>query len=79
MEVLDEPISIGNNGVLIQNLGPDTVYVGELAVAPESWLPISANGSIAIGTSNTPTYVVSDGTSDVRLLGQGSGMFSSSG
>lgn len=77
MEVLEEPVSIGTNGVLIQNLGPDILYVGELIVPPENWVPVASNQAISVGGSNTPTYVVSDGTSDVRLLGQGSGMFSS--
>jgi len=77
MEVLEEPIALPKQGCLVQNLGPDTITIGEANVSSGDGITILINEAIAIGNVNQPVYVISDGTSDVRLLGRGTGMFSS--
>ena len=77
MEVLEEPVALPTKGCLVQNLGPDTIYIGESDVSSGDGVTVLVNEAVAIGAFNRPVYAVSDGTSDVRLLGRGTGMFSS--
>jgi hypothetical protein len=68
-------VSVGMFAQLIQNLGPDPIYVGESGVTTDTGLQVSAGRSVAVGSKDAEVFVVSDGTSDVRLLGRGLGVF----
>jgi hypothetical protein len=64
------------SGGLIQNLGPDEIYVGESsAVTSSTGVRVSADEVIAVGFVNLGLYAVSAGTSDVRTLTRGTGIF----
>lgn len=76
MNVGETPIRIGSASYLIQNLGPDNLYVGDEDVTDENGLQLAAGESVARGVTNAATYVVSSGTSDARILGRGTGFFS---
>lgn len=78
-----EPVNFGTNSQLIQNLGPDEIYVGVYnAYYDDSDLPTSGTGvkvsageSLAASGVSGDVYCVSAGTSDVRSLAGGSGIF----
>lgn len=55
---------------LIQNLGPDKLYVG-LDSTVSAATGVQLDVGRAINTANRVVWVVSAGTSDVRLLGRG--------
>lgn len=60
---------------LIQNLGPDDLYVADVNPATTSnGFKVEEAESIAVGGGRT-YYAVSAGTSDVRVLGGASGVF----
>lgn len=73
--VNDTAVSIASAG-LIQNLGPDAAYVGGASVAPETGFRVSAGEAVSVGLATNTLYVVSDGTSDIRILSRGIGIFS---
>lgn len=60
---------------LIQNLGPDEVYIGESSsVTTSTGLEIVAGESLAVGNTNANLYAISAGTSDVRTLTRATGI-----
>lgn len=62
---------------LIQNLGPDDVYIGESSsVTSSTGLKIVAGKSVAVGNTNGTLYAISAGTSDVRSLTRATGISS---
>lgn len=67
------PVHIGS-GVLVQNLGPDDLYIGESTVTEANGVLLAAGVSVAVGYGLS-YYVVSSDTSDVRLLGGAVGVF----
>jgi hypothetical protein len=67
-------VSIASAG-LIQNLGPDAVYIGGTAVTTETGFRVSSGEALAVGTATSMLYAVSDGTSDVRILNRATGIF----
>lgn len=66
-------VHIGS-GLLVQNLGPDDLYIGESTVTEANGVFVAAGNSAAVGYGLS-YYVVSSGTSDVRVLGGGVGVF----
>lgn len=80
--VATDPVHIGGGFVLIQNLGPDDLYVEVTAenqpepdLTADTGLQIGAGQSVSFDNSNFWIWGVSDGTSDVRSLEGGSGVF----
>ena len=74
--VSSTPVNLGSGSVLIQNLGPDDLFLGSLGVTVETGVRISAGSSITVGYDSEQFYAVSAGTSDARVLASGSGIFS---
>lgn len=57
-------------GSLVQNLGPDDLYVDNVStVTTASGLRVAAGETVAVGANNH--YAISEGTSDVRVLSGG--------
>jgi hypothetical protein len=77
MQVLEDPVALPQYACLLQNLGPDTLYLAEPTVSVGAGVAVAVNQAVTIGASNSVMYAVSDGECDVRILGQGLGMFSS--
>ena len=73
--VSSTPVDLGSGSVLIQNLGPGDLFLGDPGVTTETGFRISAGSSVTVGYSNSRFYVVSDSTSDARVLSAGSGFF----
>lgn len=74
--VEDTAVPIASAG-LIQNLGPDPVYIGgSSAVTSANGLRVASGEALAVGTSTSTLYAISGGTSDVRTLSRGTGIFS---
>lgn len=69
------PVQIGDDSYLIQNLGPDPLYVGNSDVTTDTGVQINTGESLTVGVTETDVYVVSAGTSDVRTLIRGLGVF----
>lgn len=61
---------------LIQNLGPDPIFVGEEGVTDADGIQLLAGQGMSVSYTNYNLYMVSSGTADVRTLGQGGGLFS---
>lgn len=61
---------------LIQNIGPDPVYIGEGSVTTTTGVRLSEGQALAVGSSNGKLYAVSSGSSDVRVLPRATGLFS---
>lgn len=74
--VTTTPAIIGEDPCLIQNLGPDILYVGYQDVTSSNGVQVASGGHAVIGETNDPVYVVSVGTSDVRILGRGENLYS---
>ena len=78
------PIAVGLGPRLVQNLGPDDLYIGHSDVSGnplvtvEAGIRLSAGESISLASTSTQISVVSSGTSEVRNLSSGSGMYSAS-
>lgn len=76
------PMTLMKGPLLIQNLGPDVVYVGHSTVldipevSDEEGFQVSPGRTISIGPTNTKISVVSAGDSDVRTLASGTGVYS---
>jgi hypothetical protein len=78
MNVGTTAVSVGTGPGLVQNLGPDEMYVGNsTGLTSSTGVLVPANKAMAFGFSNTPIYVISAGASDVRFLYGGSGLFDS--
>jgi len=75
--VANVPIVIGSGPQMIQNLGPDTIYVGGPSVTAETGFTVKIGETFAMLYNGTPSYAVSAGNSDVRRLPGGSGMYAS--
>lgn len=79
--VTTTPVALFVGPLLIQNLGPDDLYVGQSDMN-ENPLVTSSNGfrlstgeSVSIGTITSKISVVSTGTSEVRYLSSGTGVY----
>lgn len=59
---------------LIQNLGPDDLFVGFEGVTSATGVRVAAEQAISIGATNKPVWVVSSGTSDMRIMGGAMGL-----
>lgn len=69
-----EPVNIGYDSKLVQNLGPGDLYIG--AHEPETTgVKVSAGQAIAVGYTNNDLYAVSQSESDTRILDRGTGVF----
>ena len=68
-------VTIGNGQALIQNLGPDALYIGDDGVDSTSGIKLVAGKALSVAFSDTALYAVSSGTSDMRLLPDGTGVF----
>lgn len=69
-------VVIGKDAYLIQNLGPDTLYVGETdAVDEENGIQLLVGEALSVGATNVSIYAVSEAASDVRILSRGLGFF----
>lgn len=75
MDVGSTPEKLGPNYPLIQNLGPDPIYVGaDSSVSTATGVKVESGQSF---NANSPsTWVVSSGTSDVRSIDRGVGIHS---
>lgn len=74
MNVGTTPVTIGRFPCLIQNLGPDLLSVGQEGIDTGEWVEVASTHSVSIGATSINTQVVSAGTSDVRILGSGTGI-----
>lgn len=72
--ITDTAISLGSAGALIQNLGPDALYLGSHAVTTDDGIKVSVGEALTIGYTDSAVFGVSDGTSDVRVLRGGMGI-----
>ena len=71
----EESVVIAESGGLIQNLGPDALYVSDVDPATaDNGVQVSVGRSVAVGYGDT-YYGISAGTSDVRNLARGVGLF----
>ena len=75
MDVTTTPVALGTSAMLIQNLGPDALYLGEADVTDETGVLVSPGESLVVGNLNHPLYAVSSAASDVRILVRGQGIF----
>lgn len=74
MNVANSPVKL-EDYPLIQNLGPDPIYIGvDNSVTSETGVKIDTGQSFTSKRSNS--WVVSSGTSDVRTVEQGIGVYS---
>jgi hypothetical protein len=76
MDVTTTPQRLGSSGYLIQNLGPDPLYVGESTVTEDNGVKLESGVCVVVGNTSNDVYVVSEGTSEIQLLGEGMGLFS---
>jgi hypothetical protein len=74
MDVGTTAVPIAASG-LIQNLGPDPVYIGEGSVTLDSGVRLGVGESMTVGHSNGTLYIMSESSSDVRVLGRATGIF----
>lgn len=75
MNVGTTPVELGTSAVLIQNLGPDGLFVGHSAQVVDLGVYISVDESVVVGEGNVPLRVASEGSSDVRVLSRGLGIY----
>lgn len=76
MDVTTTPHRLGSSGYLIQNQGPDALYVGEDDVDEDIGFRVLSGEAVAVGDTSWDIYVVSEGTSTVEILGKGEGLYS---
>lgn len=75
------PVSLAAGPLLLQNLGPDDLYVGHSyadgtpTVTPSTGFRLSTGESISVQSTSTKISVVSVGTSEVRYLSAGTGVY----
>ena len=74
--VEDMPVLLKPAARLIQNLGPDPIFVGEEGVTEDDGIQLLAGQGMSVSYTNYNLFMVSSGTADVRTLGQGDGIFS---
>lgn len=57
-------------GIILHNLGSNTVYLGNAAVTSANGLPLESGEKLALDIGNTALLygIVSTGTSEVRIL-----------
>lgn len=67
--------SLGSNPGLVQNLGPNNLYLGGSSVTASNGLEVTPGESVSVGFTNSPIYGISAGTSDVRVMGGARGIF----
>jgi hypothetical protein len=68
-------VLIASEESLIQNLGDDVLYVSDVDPATVgNGVEVQPNDCVAVG-GGANFYAISEGTSDVRTLGRGSGYF----
>ena len=79
MDIGTTPVNLGSGNALFQNLGPDLLYVGRQLgndlPTEDTGVRIAAGEAITLGAGSQAIYAVSAGTSDVRVLGAGTGIF----
>ena len=76
MNVGTTPVNLPGGYPLIQNLGPDPLYIGDLGtVTPATGVKLAPGQSFTAGGRGGGPWVVSSGTSDVRLAKRGTGIF----
>ena len=76
MDVTDEAVALGHKAQMIQNLGPDELYVAPREdVDEDNGFAVYAGQAVALGYSNGGVWCVSAGTSDVRMLDGATGIF----
>lgn len=74
-------VALGPGPRLIQNLGPDDLYVGssnmngDPLVTAEDGIRLSSGESISLQSTSSKISVVSSGTSEVRHLSSGTGVY----
>ena len=79
--VTTNAVSLEAGPLLLQNLGPDDLYVGHSAmdgtptVTAEAGFRLSAGESISVQSTSSKISVVSSGTSEVRYLKSGTGVY----
>lgn len=75
------PVSLINGPLLLQNLGPDDLFVGQSdmsgnpLVTQANGFRLSTGESISFGSTSSKISVVSTGTSEVRYLSSGTGVY----
>lgn len=70
-----DSVLIASEESLIQNLGDGVLYVSDVDPATvDNGVEVQPNDAITVG-GGAIFYAISDGTSDVRTLGRGSGYF----
>lgn len=73
--VTTSEVELGEGVMLIQNLGPDALYVWDQpGVTTSTGVEVSTGRAVAVG-SGFIHYGISAGTSDVRTLAGGLGLF----
>lgn len=77
MQILEEAVALPSYPCVVQNLGPDTLYLGEATVTAGAGVKVEIDKAVTIGGTNSVIYAISDGECDVRILSQGLGMFTS--
>jgi len=78
--VTTTPVILNAGSQLIQNLGPDDLYVGQTAdgvaaVTTANGIRLSVGESISYNNQNTKPSVVSSGTSEVRTMHSVTGVY----
>lgn len=68
------PVNLAGKNPLIQNLGPDPLYVSDAStVTASTGVKLTVGQSLVVATAKGP-WAVSGGTSDVRLVNRGAGI-----
>lgn len=67
---------LASGDCLVQNLGPDALYLGrDESVDASSGVKVAAGDAVSVAYTSQPLHGVSVGTSDVRILEAGTGIF----
>lgn len=68
------PVNLAAKNPLVQNLGPDPLYVSDAStVTASTGIKLVAGQSLTVLTSKGP-WAVSGGMSDVRVVSRGTGL-----
>ena len=68
--------NLGPAGKIIQNLGPDPLYVSAWnGVTSSTGVRLQSGESISVSYNNSGIWAISSGTSDVRLCDGGLGIY----
>lgn len=68
------PVNLAGEYPLIQNLGPDPLYIGDRSTVTAATGVRLTTGQSFTASKSSGTWVVSSGTSDVRLVNRGTGI-----